>query len=512
MFTKIGKDITLQDQQQRVARKLMDPDTRGLIAWHSLGSGKTLTALNAAQNLLNTPGENESDKDKLKKILAIVPAPLVNNMYKEVEKHHLNIPKDKFDVKSYDSAVNHINDLLQNKYKLTILDEGHKLRNTNTERYKKLKRLLLNNSDKNLILTGTATYNKINDLLPLVHLISDPKDKNLQKILPSDPREFEKQYLGTKKIKFGLIDRFFKGAPNDVTVPYVKNKDLLGDTLAKYIDYHNSLDVNPEDFPTLNEKQYNVDLDSKQKTMYNYMLGKLPFLLKKKIQWGLPLSKSESKGLNAFSTGIRQVSDSVTPYNKDGSITTSPKINLAVNNLVQKLKENPNHRAIVYSNYISAGLDPYSKRLTELGIPHLVYTGKLNDKQRKEIVNNFNSLDNDTDANKPKVLLLSSSGGEGLDLKGVRQVQILEPHFNKSKIDQVVGRARRYRSHHHLPENERNVDVEYYHSTIPRGFFDKIRFAKPTMGIDEYLHQSSLQKDELTQQIIDSIKKRNNLA
>jgi hypothetical protein len=32
------------------------------------------------------------------------------------------------------------------------------------------------------------------------------------------------------------------------------------------------------------------------------------------------------------------------------------------------------------------------------------------------------------------------------------------------------------------------------------------------MGIDEYLHKSSLQKDELTQQIIDSIKKRNNLA
>jgi patatin-like phospholipase/acyl hydrolase len=102
--------------------------------------------------------------------------------------------------------------------------------------------------------------------------------------------------------------------------------------------------------------------------------------------------------------------------------------------------------------------------------------------------------------------LLSSSGGEGLELKGVRQVQVLEPHFNKSKIDQVVGRARRYKSHAHLPQDQRNVDVEYFHSQMPRGLISRFITKNPSKNIDQYLYESANEKDKLTQQLVDVVK------
>jgi SNF2 family DNA or RNA helicase len=512
MITKIG--IQLQEHQKRIENKMVDPSRKGLLAWHSLGSGKTLTALNAAQALINQQQQAQGKNGKIdpeelkKKILAIVPAPLVNNIYKEIDKHKLNIPKDRLDVMSYDSAVNKIQDLLKNKYKMTILDEGHKLRNTGTKRYQKLKQLLQDRSDKNLILTGTASYNNLDDIVPLIHLIAGSNDNFAKQFIPKDPKEFKQLYVGEKVIKPGVLSRLFQGAPKEIKIPQLKNVDTLTNALSKYVDYHNSLDVNPKDFPELREKVIPVEMSKEQKRMYNYLMGEMPWIMRKKIEWGLPLNKSESQHLNAFSTGVRQVSDSTTPYKKDHEITSSPKIDLAVKNLVEKLKANPMHRAMVYSNYLDAGLLPYSKKLKELGVPHYVFTGQLNDKQRKEIVNNFNSTHDNDAVDKAKVLLLSSSGGEGLDLKGVRQVQILEPHFNKSKIDQVIGRASRYKSHEHLPEEDRNVDVEYYHSLIPKNILNKLKLKKPVKSIDEYLHENSLDKDSLVKQLISGIKQK----
>ena len=57
------------------------------------------------------------------------------------------------------------------------------------------------------------------------------------------------------------------------------------------------------------------------------------------------------------------------------------------------------------------------------------------------------------------VLLTTSSGSEGINLKFVRQVHILEPYWNRVRIDQVIGRARRIESHILLPPDQQNVAV-----------------------------------------------------
>ena len=60
------------------------------------------------------------------------------------------------------------------------------------------------------------------------------------------------------------------------------------------------------------------------------------------------------------------------------------------------------------------------------------------------------------------LLMITQSGAEGLNLRNVRFVYILEPFWNQVRIEQVIGRAIRKNSHRELPDNERNVQVVMY--------------------------------------------------
>ena len=77
----------------------------------------------------------------------------------------------------------------------------------------------------------------------------------------------------------------------------------------------------------------------------------------------------------------------------------------------------------------------------------------------------------------------------------------MEPHFNNEKINQVIARGIRYRSHSHLPENERKVRVMRYASTKPKLFGHFSR----GQGIDDYLKHSADTKDSLTRELLDAM-------
>jgi len=63
---------------------------------------------------------------------------------------------------------------------------------------------------------------------------------------------------------------------------------------------------------------------------------------------------------------------------------------------------------------------------------------------------------------KIKVVIISMTGSEGIDFKNLRQVHILEPWYNLSLIEQIIGRAVRTCSHKQLPFIERNVEIFLY--------------------------------------------------
>ena len=64
--------------------------------------------------------------------------------------------------------------------------------------------------------------------------------------------------------------------------------------------------------------------------------------------------------------------------------------------------------------------------------------------------------------NKCLLLMTTQSGAEGISLKFVRQVHIMEPYWNNVRIEQVIGRARRIKSHIELPNKDRNVKIFNY--------------------------------------------------
>ena len=61
-----------------------------------------------------------------------------------------------------------------------------------------------------------------------------------------------------------------------------------------------------------------------------------------------------------------------------------------------------------------------------------------------------------------KFFCITQSGAEGISLKNVRRVLLVEPFWNNVRIEQVIGRAIRSCSHKALPEKDRNVQVFSY--------------------------------------------------
>ena len=71
-----------------------------------------------------------------------------------------------------------------------------------------------------------------------------------------------------------------------------------------------------------------------------------------------------------------------------------------------------------------------------------------------------------------KVLMITASGSEGINLRSTRYVHIMEPYWHPARIDQVVGRARRICSHKDLPDALQTVEVFLYLMTFSKEQLD----------------------------------------
>jgi len=65
-----------------------------------------------------------------------------------------------------------------------------------------------------------------------------------------------------------------------------------------------------------------------------------------------------------------------------------------------------------------------------------------------------------------KILMITSSGSEGITLKNTRFVHLIEPYWHPVRTDQVIGRARRICSHQDLPDELKTVEVFVYLMTF----------------------------------------------
>ena len=117
-----------------------------------------------------------------------------------------------------------------------------------------------------------------------------------------------------------------------------------------------------------------------------------------------------------------------------------------------------------------------------------------------------------------KVLMITASGAEGINLKNTRFVHIVEPYWNMVRVDQVVGRARRICSHEELPPELRTVKVFLYLSIFSetqktdQNYVDLMNSdvsrlnENQSVTTDETLYEISLQKQNISKQILNVVK------
>ena len=120
-----------------------------------------------------------------------------------------------------------------------------------------------------------------------------------------------------------------------------------------------------------------------------------------------------------------------------------------------------------------------------------------------------------------QLLIISSSGAEGIDLKNVRYVHIMEPYWHPVRITQVIGRARRICSHSDLPEEEQTIKVYMYlliHNeellssdygsqfTGLKEVYDYNRQEKRAISTDERLYLIMNNKKILMEEFLESLK------
>lgn len=70
--------------------------------------------------------------------------------------------------------------------------------------------------------------------------------------------------------------------------------------------------------------------------------------------------------------------------------------------------------------------------------------------------------DKNVDGGDVKVILISRAASEGIDLKFIRQLHIMDPWYNFNRIEQIIGRGVRNYSHILLPFEKRNVQLFLY--------------------------------------------------
>ena len=466
----------LQPHQQRVIDKLKA--SGGLLVAHGVGSGKTLSSI-AAADALGLPIE------------AVVPAPLVANYEKELAKHLDKVPEDTR-IRSYEKAVR---DKDINLDALAVMDEAHRARNAGTQTSKVIAGQVAK-AKARLLLTGTPVYNQPHDLAVLLNTAAG------RRLLPDNPALFKSMFVGQEKIRAPFMTRMkgkVLGRPVEDSIRNVLvNRQRLVDAAKGYVDVHKG---GGEGFPDREDAVHHVEMSPRQLQMYQFHTDQMPWYLKAKIQAGLPLDKKESSELNAFQGALRQVSNTPRPYaanmSEEEEVGHTPKIQLMAQHLQEMHAQDPNFRGVVYSNYLNAGLQPLSRSLSRAGIKHHVFTGEVSKKQRDEMVRDYNE-------GKVPVLLLSGAGAEGLDLRGTKAIQVMEPHWNESRINQVIGRGIRYKSHEHLPEGERKVKVLRYMSTLPKKFSDKFNWltgGSPDQSVEEYMKNMAEEKERFGGQL-----------
>jgi superfamily II DNA or RNA helicase len=108
-----------------------------------------------------------------------------------------------------------------------------------------------------------------------------------------------------------------------------------------------------------------------------------------------------------------------------------------------------------------------------------------------------------------KIFCITQSGAEGISLKNVRRVLLVEPFWNNVRIEQVIGRAIRSCSHEALPKKDRNVQVfSYIMKLTTKQIQSDFNIERNDKGLstDEHILETATKKKQIIDKFLNMMK------
>ena len=512
------REFTLQKPQQFL-QEYINPKTpyKSILIYHRIGAGKTCSAIQIAERW-----------KKVKRIVFVLPASLKGNFMNElrglcggdnyltsserkrlsqlqpdddayleiIERSDKRIEKY-YDIYSYNKFIELTK---EGKMKLNnsilFIDEIQNMVSTTGTYYKELYDLI-HHSSKDLrivLLSATPMFDKPVEIALTMNLLRIPKPLPVGK-------EFNNMFIKERQNKSGV---FYS----------VKNMDIFKKMIKGYVSYY--MGAPAYTFPEMTIKYVDCEMSDFQYGVYRAVI---------RNEGGVDLNTIPSKEEvvnasdlpNNFYIGTRFVSNVAYPNKKiseqglDSLTFKKIQTNLAkysckLDKIMTSIRRSRG-KVFLYSGFKEyAGLKTVAKVLEAFGYKNYtehgpgrkrfaIWSGDESVQSKDKIREVFNRIDN-LYGEKLKIILGSPSIKEGVSLKAVRYVHVLEPYWNKSRLEQVVGRASRFCSHINLPEEERNVKVYVYIAMHP----------DEEVTVDQHIKKLSETKNKIIKQFEQAIK------
>ncbi|WP_195340632.1 DEAD/DEAH box helicase [Fusobacterium sp. 1001295B_180824_G3] len=399
-------NATLRDYQKYGYKwlKYLTDNNLGACLADDMGLGKTLQAIALLTNL---------HEEKKKKSMVIMPKSLIYNWENEIKRFspklkvgvYYGINRDFSLLKkvgiiltTYGTIRNDIENLLEQKFDLLVLDESQNIKNINSQT---TKAVLLLDAKKRVALSGTPIENNLLELYSLFRFLNSEM--------------------------FGSVQEF----TNDYIVPIQKYSDTSTiEELRKKIYPFLLRRVKKEvlaDLPDKIEKLVYVDMNDEHRRFYEE---------RRKYYYSLLEKNTSSQGnFDKFFVlqAINELRHIVSSPELESKKIISSKKEVLIENVIEAIENN--HKVLVFVNYLSS-IESICDSLKENKIKYLKMTGQTKDRQ--------NLVDKFQNDSRYKVFVMTlKTGGVGLNLVSADTIFIYDPWWNTTVENQAIDRAYR---------------------------------------------------------------------
>lgn len=399
-------NATLRDYQKYGYKwlKYLTDNSLGACLADDMGLGKTLQAIALLSKL---------HEEKKKKSMVIMPKSLIYNWENEIKKFstklkvgvYYGINRDFSSLKkadviltTYGTIRNDIENLLEEKFDMLILDESQNIKNVNSQT---TKAVLLLNAKKRVALSGTPIENNLLELYSLFRFLNPEM--------------------------FGSVQRF----TNNYIVPIQKYSDTSTiEELKKKIYPFLLRRVKKEvlkDLPDKIEKLVYVDMNNDHRKFYEE---------RRKYYYSLLEKNTLNQGnFDKFFVlqAINELRHIVSSPELESKKIISSKKEVLIENVVEAIENN--HKVLIFVNYLSS-IESICDSLKENKIKYLKMTGQTKDRQI--LVDKFQS-----DSRYKVFVMTLKTGGVGLNLVSADTIFIYDPWWNTTVENQAIDRAYR---------------------------------------------------------------------